>query len=96
MSMLLIDKPTYDAWFPQNNPDAGDKNVGRRLIDVSMSYASPYQLNMYCADIANGKDHASGQVYNSIYAYYYPLQVVESKGLWGMLDQAMVGYACPM
>src|SRR5262249_24224152 len=42
MSMLLIDKPTYDAWFPQNNPDAGDKNVGRRLIDVSMSYASPY------------------------------------------------------
>jgi hypothetical protein len=93
-TMLLIDKPTYDAWFPANNPDAGDKNVGRRVIDLSFTYASAYQLNMYCSDIANGKDHASSQVYNDIYKNYYPLQYVESMGLWALLDQKMAGFAC--
>ena len=84
---LLISEATYQAWFPFNDINAADKNVGRREVELAITYPGDYVLGMYCDDVANGRDHASGKVYNNIFKNYYTLKYLEIVGLWDRLAQ---------
>jgi len=42
------------------------------------------KLTMYCQDLASGASPANGQVYGYM-SWYYPLQTLESMGLWTTL-----------
>jgi hypothetical protein len=45
-------------------------------------------VGRYCADVLNGKDHASGQVYE-VYSKYYTVAQLEATDLWGRLAAAV-------
>ena len=47
-------------------------------------------MNLYCSDIANGKDHASGRVFNEYFKKFYTLADLENAGLWSLLDWKML------
>jgi hypothetical protein len=95
-SMLPIGKATYDQWFPDNDPVTAALNTGRRNVEINVQYPSAWTLNLYCSDIANGKDHATGRVYNEYFYRFYTVPQAESLGVWQRLDQKMVNYACAM
>jgi hypothetical protein len=93
--MLLIDAPTYNTWFPANNPVQGNTNVGRRPVQISLQFPNdPYIMNPYCVDLQTGKTHATGWVYNEFFKQYYDLQYLENAGLWQRLDQIVATQGC--
>ena len=95
-TMLLIEEAKSKAWFPGIDPTTDDANVGRQPIELNIKYPSAYLMNFYCGDVANGKDHASGDVYNKLYKNFYTVQQLENLGLWNNLNQKLPTFACSM
>ena len=85
---LLIDKATYQAWFPANDQAAGDLNVGRKVLEQNIKYPSPELVNIYYQDWQAGVSHANGQVY-PYFSKWYTVAQLESLGLWTRLDAAI-------
>jgi hypothetical protein len=81
---LLIDQPTWDQWF--TNAATPCANVGRRPPQLLLQYLSDTLTDKYCADTANGLDHASGTVYQD-FSYHYTVAELEAATLWERLSQ---------
>ncbi len=56
-------------------------------MEVSVWYPGDHIVGKYCADVLNGKDHASGSVYET-YSVYYTVAQLEAKNLWERLAAA--------
>lgn len=96
ITLLLINEPTYQSWFPANDPFTAEKNTGRRPIEISVQYPSSRVMDLYCIDQSNNLSHAAGNVYNKVYKNIYTVQELEQAGLWTRLNQKMNGYACAL
>jgi hypothetical protein len=91
--LLLLDEGTFANWFPfdpndpQNPADQATacQNVGRRVIDLAVWHISDALLYYYCADKANGLDHASGQVFALFSPHGYTVAGLEATNLWERL-----------
>jgi hypothetical protein len=81
-SLLLISNAQYQDWFV--GPNASPNNVERRPYDVTLKLLPNELLQMYCDDLANGKTHATGSVYD-LFKWIYSLPTLEAQGLWGNL-----------
>lgn len=85
-SEYFVALDSYDQLFP-----AGQSlteclaSVGVQVANVAIQYGSDELMTLYCQDLASGADHASGQVYANL-KKFYPLQTLESMGLWTTLD----------
>lgn len=85
---LLIDEATYLSWFGPGVPDERVCiNVGRRPVDLSLSYpTSNFLLRSRCDDIASGRSREESDVYDS-YRGLYTLDSLELRNLWGRIDE---------
>jgi hypothetical protein len=81
---LLITQAVWDAWF-QNALDPC-VNLGRRPAELLLQYLSNELADKYCSDVAEGSDHASGQVYQE-FQNYYTVAELEAAILWERLGQ---------
>jgi hypothetical protein len=62
-------------------------NVGRRPLDLTLTYTSAFMVDLYCQDERAGLDRASGQVYG-LFSSLYTLPELESRGLYDRLASA--------
>ena len=86
--LLLVDQPTWHAWFETGNQTTSCNNVGRRNKEISLRYFSATLVGKYCADTLNGLDHASGEVY-ALYSEVYTVAELEAINLWTRLAAAV-------
>ncbi len=85
-SEYLITINQFNQLFPPGqNGDICDHTVGVQVANIAIKYGSDILMNLYCADLKSGADHASSQVYAEM-KYFYPLQTLEYMGLWTTLD----------
>lgn len=82
MEELLIDSQTYQIWFPGNDDEKADGNVGRQVVKLALTYPGALLVEAYCDDLANKRSHARGKVYGTYIKPYYALEYVESVGFW--------------
>lgn len=86
ISEILVNQAQFDGWFGAAVPSQSQcDNVGRRTIDLSLTYLPTYVLKAYCQDIAGGKTHANGAVFD-IYKKLYTVAQLEAMNLWGKMD----------
>lgn len=86
ISEILIGQSQFDAWFgPAVSAASQCANVGRRTIDLSLIYLPTYLLKAYCQDIANGKTHSNGAVYD-LFKNLYTVAQLEAMNLWAKMD----------
>lgn len=81
---LLLAPQTFAAWFPPGDFAAAQKNVDRRVTMLAINFPGPSLIYYYCQDVQNGKDHASGQVYERFQPFLSVAQL-EAMGLWDKL-----------
>lgn len=87
---LLIDQTTFDNWFgPQLTDKERNNNIGRQTRELALKYLPVYLLHLYCEDKKNGKDHASGKVYNT-FNYNYTVKELEDKDLWARMELKII------
>ena len=84
---LLITAPTWKKWFETGDQQTSCDNVGRRPVELGVWYLGEYIVGQYCADVLNGRDHASGKVYEH-YSKYYSVAQLEATQLWERLAAA--------
>lgn len=82
---LLINEQQFQAWFPANDLQAANNNVGRRPIELAIYHPGDWLVGLYCEDVQARRDHASSMVYNSIFKKYYSVKYLEIVGLWDRL-----------
>jgi hypothetical protein len=89
---ILIDQAKFDAWFGAgvSNTDKSN-NIGRRTRELAIIYLPNYLLHAYCADLAAGKGHADGQVFD-IFSRNYTVAQLEAENLWGRMDAKIAGF----
>ena len=85
VSAFLIDPVKYAAWFPGNDPNAGDANVARGVMEDNIDYPSDALVNLHRLDVQEGRTHADSRVFQ-YYARWYSVAALEQKGLWQRLD----------
>ncbi|GAA4466657.1 hypothetical protein GCM10023189_49120 [Nibrella saemangeumensis] len=89
---LLIDQTKYDAWFGDAvSADDRGNNVGRRTRELALIYLPNYLLRAYCDDIAAGKSHANGKVFE-IFSRHYTVAQLEGLTLWTRMDAKIAGF----
>ena len=95
-SKLLIDQPTYVAWFGNAVPvDGRLANVGRQVGELSLKYLPDYLLCVHCSDVAGGCQHSACKVAN-LFAKWYSPAALEALGLWAQLDAKIAALGgCP-
>ncbi|MBL8293513.1 MAG: hypothetical protein JNN08_16825 [Bryobacterales bacterium] len=81
---LLLAPQTFAAWFPVGDFAAAQKNVDRRVTMLAINFPGPSLVYYYCQDVQNGKDHASGQVYER-FKPFLSVANLEAMGLWDKL-----------
>src|SRR5574341_315047 len=83
---ILIDQAKFDSWFGLGVSET-DKlnNIGRRPVELAITYLPNYLLEVYCSDLSTGKTHANGQVYD-IFSRNYTVAQLEGQNLWGRMD----------
>ncbi len=91
-SEIPIDQAKFDSWFGAGVSDT-DKlnNIGRRTRELAITYLPNYLLHAYCSDIANGKTHANGQVFD-IFSRNYTVAQLEALNLWTRMDAKIAGF----
>jgi len=91
-SEIPIDQAKFDAWFGAA-VSATDKanNVGRRTRELAIVYLPNYLLHAYCSDIANGKGHGNGQVFDTL-SLNYTVAQLEAQTLWTRMDAKIAGF----
>jgi hypothetical protein len=83
---ILIDQAKFAGWFGAGVSDADrSDNVGRRPVELSLTYLPTYLLKAYCQDMAGAKSHSNGAVFD-IYKRYYSVPQLEAMNLWGKMD----------
>ena len=83
---ILTDEALFDAWFGPGVPAADvQSNIGRRTLELAITYLSNDLLTAYCADLAAGTPRASGQVME-IFSPVYSLAELEAQSLWSRMD----------
>ena len=89
---ILIDQAQFDAWFGVG-VSATDKanNIGRRPRELAIVYLPNYLLHAYCSDIANGKGHGNGQVFDTL-SLNYTVAQLEAQTLWTRMDAKIAGF----
>jgi len=89
---IPIDQAKFDAWFGAG-VSATDKanNVGRRTRELAITYLPNYLLHAYCSDIANGKGHGNGQVFDTL-SLNYTVAQLEAQALWTRMDAKLAGF----
>ena len=89
---ILIDQAKFDAWFGAG-VRAADKanNIGRRPRGLAIVYLPNYLLHAYCGDIANGKGHVNGQVFDTL-SLNYTVAQLEAQTLWTRMDAKIAGF----
>jgi hypothetical protein len=86
ISRILISSNQFNAWFgPSVSAKKNKKNIGRRTVELSLTYLPKYLLYSYCQDMTNGKTHANGEVFD-IYHNVYTVAQLEAQNLWGKMD----------
>ncbi len=86
ISEILVNQAQFDGWFGAGVPSASQcDNVGRRTLDLSLTYLPTYLLKAYCQDIAGGKTHTNGAVFD-LYKKLYTVAQLEAMNLWGKMD----------
>ena len=91
---LLLAPQTFAAWFPAGDFAAAQKNVDRRVTMLAIKFPGPGLLYDYCQDVQNGKDHASGQVYQR-FKPFFSVADLKALGLWDKLSVMAQGCANP-
>ena len=82
-NLVTIDQ--YNQIFPPGQSyNACIAATGVQRANIAIQYGSDYLMKAYCQDLASGASPANGQVY-AIMSWYYPLQTLESMGLWTTL-----------
>jgi hypothetical protein len=76
---VMIDQATWDDWF--TNAADPCANVGRAVTEVRIKYLSTQLADKYCADQADGLDHAASRVYAE-FSYQYTVADLEAATLW--------------
>ena len=89
---IPVDQATFDSWFGAG-VSAADKlnNVGRRMRELAVTYLPNYLLHKYCSDIANGKTHANGEVFDTL-SLNYTVAQLEAQNLWTRMDAKIAGF----
>ena len=86
ISEILISQAQFDAWFGAGvSAENQCKNVGRRPLELSLTYLPSYLLKAYCRDMAHGKNHANGEVFD-MFKDLYTVAQLEAMNLWGKMD----------
>ena len=76
----------FDAWFGAGVSNTAQcQNVGRRPIELSLTYLPTYLLKAYCTDMATAKTHGAGGVYD-LFKNFYTVAQLEAMNLWGKMD----------
>lgn len=89
---ILIDQAKYDAWFGAGVSDTDrENNVGRRTRELAIAYLPNYLLRAHCSDIAAGKGHGEGQVFE-IFSRNYTVAQLEAADLWSRMDAKIAGF----
>jgi hypothetical protein len=86
----LIDRPTYDAWFPVGGANP-DENIGRRVYELALIYLPNALLQAHCADLAAGRGHAASDVF-AMFSRWYSVTQLEGMGLWNRLDAKVASF----
>lgn len=89
---LTIDQAKFDAWFGAgvSNTDKGN-NIGRRPVELALVYLPNYLLHAYCGDMAGGKGHGNGQVFD-IFSRNYTVAQLEAEHLWEKMDAKIASF----
>ena len=86
ISEILINQSEFDAWFGTSVPTTNQcQNIGRRPTDLALEYLPNYLLKAHCDDIANGKSHSDGKVFD-LFKRYYAVTELEGKQFWERMD----------
>lgn len=89
---LLTSEADFRSWFGPGVSDADQaKNVGRRTVELAVTYLPNSLLHAYCADQASGADHASGQVFDDL-SRAYTVAELEARDLWTRMDAKIAGF----
>ena len=91
-SEILTDQAKFDAWFGAavSNSDKLN-NIGRRTRELAITYLPNYLLHAYCSDIANGRTHGNGQVFDTL-SRNYTVAELEAQSLWTRMDAKIAGF----
>ena len=104
ISEYTIDQGTFDSWFgPAITQDIAMNNVGRRSLDLELTYISNLLLHHRCNDKSSGASNDSGEVYQYILANgkspYQDMATIEKLSFWGpgvdlwqALDNKIAGF----
>ena len=88
---MLLNEPTFKAWFRDASAEEAAQNVGRRPKELSVRYPSQKIVADYCKDVKAGNSHATGKVYNDWFKRpYFTLRQLEAAGLWDTLKQKAI------
>jgi hypothetical protein len=89
---ILIDQAKFATWFG-SGVNATDKsnNIGRRMRELAITYLPNYLLHAYCSDLAAGKNHPVGQVFD-IFSRNYTVAQLEAENLWARMDAKIAGF----
>ena len=89
---IPINQTKFDAWFGAGVSEA-DKgnNIGRRTRELSITWLPNYILHKYCSDIAAGKTHANGEVFDTL-SLNYTVAQLEAENLWSRMDAKIAGF----
>lgn len=92
VSELLIDRAKFDKWFgPNLTPAQQDRNVGRQVADLTITYLPHGLLRVHCTDMAYGNDHAASDVVRFYLGLFYSVAELEAIGLWTRMDAKIAG-----
>jgi hypothetical protein len=90
IELLPIDAAKWHSWFDLRRPfpttltTPAVCNIGRRPVELSITYIPPFVVGKYCQDVLNGKTHANGQVFE-IYSKWYTVAQLEAVDLWSRI-----------
>ena len=89
---IPINQTKFDAWFGAgvSETDKGN-NIGRRTRELAITWLPNYLLHKYCSDIAAGKTHANGEVFDTL-SLNYTVAQLEAENLWGRMDAKIAGF----
>lgn len=87
---LLISRARFKALFsPKLSDEKIAGNVGRRSIELALTYLPPSLLQRHCNDLDQGAGHASSSVFK-VFQRYYSLAKLENENLWQRMDKKIL------
>lgn len=96
--LLLVDGAQFKTWFGVAG-EAAERNVSRRVVELTVSYPTDEMLAKYVDDVKNGRSRANSLVYNQCFQsstwsgpyFFFTVAELEARGLWSNLDRTAKG-----